>query len=253
MIQKTDSGAQRAAERPHGGGSPVIVKPTQTSQVLQRLRDEILEARIAPRERLVIANLAETFQTGQTPIREALMRLASEGLVVLENQRGFSVAPVSREDLIDLMKARCEIESLMVRCSIEEGDDYWEARLLGAFHRLQKCVKLAADGHSIMPDWESRHDEFHDALASGSPNKVLLTIRSDLFRRATRYRRLSVRYLRTPRDDLEEHRLIFEAALARDVKTAQKLICDHLNRTMEILLQEIQALSPASDEGVQAR
>lgn len=56
--------------------------------------------------------------------REALMRLVSEGLVTLDDQRGFSVATVSRPEPIDITETCAEIEALAMRSSIENGDDW---------------------------------------------------------------------------------------------------------------------------------
>lgn len=167
------------------------------------------------------------------------MRLASEGFVTLEDQRGFSVAPVSREELIDLTATRAEIDGLAIRGSIEFGDDTWEAALLGAFHRLQKVNKIADDGLSIQAEWEERHRRFHSALVAACPNKVLLQIRAMLYERADRYRRLSIRYLRAPRDDNAEHEAIMKATLARNVAEAERLLKAHTHRTAKILLDEI--------------
>lgn len=219
-------------------------KQTRASQLLSRLRAEIISGRLAPGERLVVSTLAETLGAGQTPVREALMRLASEGFVVLEDQRGFSVAPVSRDELLDLTSARAELDALALRWSIQCGDDNWEASLLGAFHRLQKSTKIAGDG-SIQADWEERHRTFHEALVGACPNKVLLQVRTTLYERAERYRNLSVRYLRAPRDDRGEHEAIMNAALARDTAQAEQLLKTHILRTSEILLGEIDSDSAA--------
>ena len=215
-------------------------KRTQASQLLSRLRADIVRGRLVPGERLVVSTLAERYDAGQTPMREALMRLVSEGFVTLEDQRGFSVAPVSREELIDLTAARADLDALALRASIEHGDDNWEAALLAAWHRLQKIPKIADDGVTIHPEWEERHSAFHAALVGACPNRVLLQMRAMLYERADRYRRLSVRYLRAPRDDKREHEEIMQAALARDASRAERLLKTHLHLTAKILLDEIE-------------
>lgn len=219
-------------------------KQTRATQLLRQLRSAVITGQLAPGERLLIANLADAFNAGQTPIREALMRLASEGFVVQEDQRGFTVAPVSRAELIDLTAARCEIEALVLRWSIETGDDDWEAAVLAATHRLLKLNKLVADGHSIEPGWNERHLAFHHALVGACPNRVMLQVRSLLSDRAERYRHLSVRYLKAPRDDRSEHEAMAKAALARDVPTAEALMRRHVETTTAILLAEIDAGHP---------
>lgn len=215
-----------------------LPKPTRATQLLGQLRWAIISARLPPGERLIVANLAESFDAGQTPIREALMRLASEGYVIQEDQRGFSVAPVSRNELVQLTQARAEIEALALRWSIQQGNDEWEASVLAASHRLFKLEKLAPDG-AIDPAWNERHLAFHQALVAGCSNRVLLNMCRQLSERAERYRHLSVRYLKTPRDDRAEHEALSHAVLARDMAGAEALIRQHIETTTQTLLAEI--------------
>ena len=70
------------------------------------------------------------------------MRLEAEGLVTLEQNKGFRVSPVPREQLLDLMHTRVEIEAIALCWSIKKGGVEWEADLLGAFHRLSHQKKV---------------------------------------------------------------------------------------------------------------
>ena len=213
-------------------------KPTQTSQALQRIRDDILNGLIAPGERLIVANLVDNLATSQTPIREALMRLVSEGLVLLEDQRGFSVAPVSRDELVQLTEARAEIEALVLGASIARGDDQWEGQVVADLHRLQKATQIVIENEAISPEWEARHEQFHRTLVSACGNQILLEIRDSLFRRATRYRRLSVRYMAKVKENFAFHQEIADAALRRDVSGAEQAIKEHIRSAARSLLDE---------------
>ncbi|MFX5785409.1 GntR family transcriptional regulator, partial [Acinetobacter baumannii] len=79
---------------------------------------------------------SDRYGIGATAIREALSRLVSDGLVESEDQRGFAVASISREDLIDLTNTRMDVEGLALRRSIERGDVEWEVNIVSSFHRL---------------------------------------------------------------------------------------------------------------------
>ena len=216
-------------------------KHTRASQLVAQLRQAVITGRLLPGERLIVNNLADMFGAGQTPIREALMRLASEGLVVQEDQRGFAVAPVSRAELVDLTQSRCEIEALVISWSIAHGGDEWEAGLLAAAHRLHKVEKAMPGTHLVTPEWAKRHADFHQALVAGCPNRVLLQVRSLLSDRAERYRRLSVRYLKSPPDERAEHEAMAQAALNRDTARCVELVRRHIQITADILLAEIDA------------
>ena len=159
-------------------------KPTQTSQALQRIRDDILNGLIAPGERLIVANLVDNLATSQTPIREALMRLVSEGLVLLEDQRGFSVAPVSRDELVQLTEARAEIEALVLGGSRERGDDQWEGQVVADLHRLQKATQIVIENEAISPEWEARHEQFHRTLVRQGDGNGQLEFPGPFYRHA---------------------------------------------------------------------
>ncbi|MGB8039663.1 MAG: GntR family transcriptional regulator, partial [Pseudolabrys sp.] len=111
------------------------IEPTVNAQVFRQIRIDIVTCRLMPNERLRVESLRERYRVGGSPIREALMRLEVEGLVILEQNKGFRVSPASREHLLDLMKTRVEIEGLALRWSIENGGVDWEANLLAAYHR----------------------------------------------------------------------------------------------------------------------
>ena len=120
------------------------IEPTVNAQVFRQIRTDIVTCRLMPNERLRVESLRERYGVGGSPIREALMRLEAEGLVILEQNKGFRVSPVSREHLLDLMKTRVEIEGLALRWSIEKGGVDWEANLLAAYHRLSHQKKTRA-------------------------------------------------------------------------------------------------------------
>ena len=136
-----------------------------TRQAFEQLRSDILHGRLRPTERLRINALAERYDVGATAIREALSRLVADGLVEAEEQRGFCVARVSREDLLDLTQTRIDVESLALRRAVERGDVEWESHLLSAFHRLSKAHLPTTPEHRLL--WAATHRQFHEALVAG--------------------------------------------------------------------------------------
>lgn len=109
-----------------------------TTVAFERLRGDILSGEWQPAERLRIQVLCERYRVGGSAVREALSRLITEGLVEVEDQRGFNVAPVSRAELMDLTQTRVRVEQMALRLALERGDIEWEARLLGGLHRLAR-------------------------------------------------------------------------------------------------------------------
>ena len=211
------------------------VGQTRTAEILDILRDDIVEARLPPSERLRFDSLREQYDIGISPLREALTQLASEGLVIAEQRKGFRVAPVSESDLREIARLRGEFDALAIGESIRNGDARWEGRVVAAFHALSRRKKLGADGE-IDREWEGFHIQFHQELVSECAMPKLLMFRSILELQARRYRRIAVHYLTAPRDDLGEHRDIHDAVLDRDAERAGRLIHAHYNRTVEIIV-----------------
>ncbi len=208
---------------------------TRTSEILEALRHAILNGQLLPGERLRFEELRDQFDAGMGPLREALTRLAGDGLVTFEEHKGYRVAPASREDLVDLAEIRASIEAMAITRAIKNGTDAWEGRIIATLHELAKRSKLTAEG-DIDFVWEEIHQRFHSSLVSECGSTRLLAFRQILSDQATRYRRLSVHYLIKPRDDLAEHREIADAVVNRRTDDAVYLIRQHYTRTLEILL-----------------
>jgi len=205
---------------------------TSSSPVFRRLREEILSGHLRPGDRLRVDSLRERYSVGGSPIRDALMRLESEGFVRLEQNKGFRVSAVSREDLLDVSRTRSEIESIALRWSIENGGMEWEGDVVGALHRLNSVDKTDRSGDgSGSSAWLRYHRAFHLALISACESPTMIGIYQRLFDQAERYVALSIKETAEIRDDVAEHREIAEAALARDADGAVDLARRHIART----------------------
>lgn len=206
---------------------------TVAADVTHRLRQELVRGELQPGEPLRFDALRSSFGVSFTTLREALTALVAEGLVLVEEQRGFRVAPVSARDLTEVTDARVLIEVEVMRRSIEKGNDDWEMRVVSTLHRLRRIEERAADNPLRDPEWNVAHRQFHEALVSAADSATLLAIRATLFERAARYRYLSANLRPHPRDKVEEHRAIMQAAIARDVDLAVKLIERHIRTTTD--------------------
>jgi len=207
---------------------------TLAEQAFTRLRADILSARLRPGEKMHVERLRNSYGLGATPLREALSRLSSLDLVVAEGQRGFRVAPVSIENLIDITKTRAWVEASALRTSIALGDRRWEAQVLAAAHRLKSCPKY--EGQSLSDEWNRENREFHDALASASNSRQTMVFRAQLYDLSDRYRRLAVQNGLEGRDLDTEHQRIMDAALSRDSDAAVSLTVEHFIETSRAIL-----------------
>lgn len=209
------------------------------TQVRVKLRDDIVGGHYAPGEKLRMADLKARYASGVGPLREALSHLIAEQLVMVENQRGFRVQPISLDELQDIYTTRAHIEALCVGLALDRGDDQWEADILAAAHRLGKQGAPDKQQDADLQAWEDRHHAFHSAIANGCGSTELLKVRESLYVRAARYRNLWLREnaARAAAFDAnqQEHNALQKAALQRDRDRATALVFRHLMVPVDIL------------------
>lgn len=208
--------------------------PTRTSELLGRLHMDLLTGELPAGEPLRMHVLRERYSAGLTPLREALFQLVAEGLVTVEDQRGFRAADVSWADLTDLTEQRVFLESQALRLAIERGDLAWESRVLAAHHRLAGTQMLQDEaGGDLTEEWVLAHREFHRVLVEACESPRLLRFRELLSDQAERYRRWSIRQ-EPGRDVASEHRALAEAAVGRRSDLAVQCLADHYWRTARL-------------------
>jgi GntR family carbon starvation induced transcriptional regulator len=202
---------------------------------LARLRADIVSARLPPGDRLRFNELKARYGFGVGPLREALSHLVADGFVRVQKQRGYSVAPLSDDDLRDVAAMRQYIDVLALRQSIENGDLDWEARVVASFHRLSRIDIRAKGSRSSLSDaWEMEHREFHFALISACRSPLLIQYHRNLFDMSERYRRISFAAAPEGRDVAREHQRIMDATLARDADRACRLLERHIALTATV-------------------
>lgn len=209
---------------------------TLAADAYEAIRKAIGAGDFKPGDRLRFADLQALCDMSVTPVREALARLTAEGFTVLDDHRGYTVAPLSLAELRDITAARQLCEGEALRLSVLNGDADWEARLVAAHHLMVRIPQVRDDLPSAMrEDWEARHAAFHAVLVSACGSPILLEICEKLFSRADRYRRLSVSLSGGARDVAGEHRRLMDLALARDAEGAAEALREHYGRTAAAL------------------
>ncbi|WP_256330382.1 GntR family transcriptional regulator [Variovorax sp. YR216] len=209
---------------------------SRTERAYQRLRAEILQGALAPGERLRAADLDARYDLGLTPIREALVRLGTEDLVLMESNRGARVRETSPEEFADLMKTRREIERLCLAEAIRLGDSKWEAEVIAALHVLTRTPLPDFTDPVLTAKWEAHHRRFHAALVSACGSEWLLRFWNQLADHSERYRMIRLKGPLEARNVQAEHQAILDAVLRRDMEETIALMDAHLRET-EVAVQ----------------
>jgi DNA-binding GntR family transcriptional regulator len=222
------------------GGRPVRRaepgKVTLASRIFTELRREIVSGQLAPGTRIKTLALAERFGVGLSPVREALNRLVSLGLVSQIERRGFSVLEVNQEELADITASRIWLEGMALSKSIERGDTAWEEAVLLSYHRLVRTPGSSIDS----PDWNEAHKAFHLTLISACGSDWLLRFCEQLFNAAERYRHLGDLEGGNRANANEEHRLIMQSAIDRNAERSIDFLSAHYTKTQGHLKKVLQ-------------
>lgn len=213
---------------------------TRATSVYDQLRADLLAGGIEPGAKLAIEALAEHYAASATPLREALNRLVSDGLVERREQRGFVVAAISAADLAEITRTRCWLEEIALRESIAArhtpAGTAWEEALVLAHHRLARTPRsLASDRFEDNPEWEPLHRAFHRALIGGCGSRWLLSFCEQLADQHHRYRRLSAPRAFAKRSVKSEHQHLMEAAIEGRADDAVALLRQHFERTAKVI------------------
>ncbi|WPB95762.1 GntR family transcriptional regulator [Streptomyces malaysiensis] len=225
---------------------PSRISTTRSELVYQEVRKEILHGTFPPGSRLRFVELADRFTVSQSVVREALMRLAEQGLAVALPQQGFRVRTLNLADLNEITEARVEIEGLVVRHAIARGDLQWESSVIAAHHTLARTPTMTKAGE-INEEWVDAHEAFHHVTLQGCGNERLLSIATSLREAASLYRWWSGSMAsNSDRDVALEHRQILDAVIARDEMNAACLLAQHIQRTTDALNKAASRLEVSS-------
>ncbi|MDF2442228.1 MAG: hypothetical protein JWR01_431 [Subtercola sp.] len=199
---------------------------SQTEHIYGRLRQNILALDVTPGARLTERGLEAELSASRTPVRAALMRLESEGLVQRDG-RGWMVAPIDLGEVESLLELRVAVECAAARLAIERAsDDDLDAldELLRSFDPRDSQEA----GHRMGTD-------FHVELVRLSDNPFMVASTMASMTRLSRTRWLEVRTEQSRALAVAEHRAIVGALKARDPAEAARLVTLHIHNTQERL------------------
>ncbi len=202
----------------------------------EAIRHDIIFGRLGPGTKLRLERLKAEYGAGVSTIREALNRLASEGFVVAEGQRGFAVARMSAEDLREIADLRILVECHALRLSIEAGDTEWEGLVVSAHHKLHRMEeRMQAGDTSVRETWKQYDWEFHQALISACGSRQLMEVHGTIFDKYLRYQMRTLTFRGATA--AAEHRALRDAALRRDSHAAQTVLRRHIEGGVEHSLE----------------
>jgi GntR family carbon starvation induced transcriptional regulator len=211
---------------------------TLVETAISNLRSDILTGVVAPGSKLRIDELRTKYGIGASPLREALSRLVSGGLVTTQGQKGFRVAPVSTSDYRDITETRKLLERAALSESVKNGDADWEARVVACYERLDREHEILHETAGASSNaWELANEEFHEALVAACTSAWVLNFRRVMYDQAARYRRQFILEPETKRIAHDEHGEMMRAAVAHDVEKSARLAESHADRNYDMMVR----------------
>jgi len=201
---------------------------TTTDGIVVRLRERILSHDLTAGSALAQAELARQFGVSRIPVRDALRRLATEGLVDLTPRGSAVVAPLSLADLQELYELRCAVEPLASRLAVPHIGRVHRMVMARSFEQMQQAEDVG--------DWLASHATFHAEvyLQSGRPRAIALV--ENLRRLTERYLRVHLSHVEATSHLRDEHRAIMTAVDDGDPDAVEALVRDHLATAHDFIL-----------------
>jgi len=198
--------------------------PKKRSETLRESIEELIAVgKLSPGQHLDETVLAEQFGVSRTPIREALIQLASMGIIVMRPRRGAIVAEIGPQQLIEMFEVMAELEAMCGRLAARRMSAAEHAALMAA-HQACKDARDAVD-----PDtYFYKNEDFHGQIYAGSHNAFLEEQARVLQRRLRPYRRLQLRVRDRLKRSYDEHEGVVNAIIAGDSERTVELLRQHV-------------------------
>jgi DNA-binding GntR family transcriptional regulator len=196
---------------------------TRSFELREKIEDEIVTGRFMPGSKLDETELATRFRVSRTPIREALIQLATNGFVEMRPRRGAVVPELAPQRLVEMFELMAELEAMCGRLAARRMSDDDHRPLV---HAQEACEALR---HKHDPDgYYHQNEVFHHVIYKASHNSFLAEQASALHRRLGPYRRLQLRVRDRMATSCAEHKRIVEAILAGNGDKAAELLREHV-------------------------
>jgi len=206
---------------------PRITRRTLHEEVLERLRDMIIEGRLAPGQRINEGVVGAQLGVSRTPLREAIKTLASEGLVEIQPAKGAVVRKFTAKDLYQVLEVLKALEQLGGRMACEQASD----ATIEAINSLHKRMLALYETRERL-EYFKLNQAIHSAIVAASENAVLMEMHETLQARIKRLRFIGNEGPVKWAGAVAEHEEMMAALLKRDSAALSDVIGRHMDATL---------------------
>ena len=194
-----------------------------SDKAYQLIRHKIVTLELPPQTAIDEQALMQDLQVGRTPIREALQRLAAEGLVLLAPRRGMFVSEISITDLQKIFELRLVLEGFSARLAAQRATEPQLAAMESLMCQLDKTRDQ--DGKALM----AIDEQFHELLYQAADNELLADTLRRLHAQSFRVWHLVLDRLGSVSGAMAQHIAITQALQAKDGALAETLVQEHIS------------------------
>lgn len=217
-----------------GGARKISYPEIAYREIKRRIQENELAAGFQATEN----QISELLNMSRTPVREALLRLESDGLIELTPRHGMKVLPVSPEDMREIYQILAVLEASAAETVAAEGLE--KARLDALEHAVSDMDTALADDD--LDGWAEADDRFHNILVQSCGNRRLADVVDTYLGQTRRVRTLTLRLRPKPMDSNIAHAAVVDAIKRRDPEAAWEIHSKHRREAGEMLVSLFESI-----------
>ena len=211
-----------------------LERVSTSDQVLHYLRKRIASGALQPGARVVELEISRALRVSRSPIREALMRLAQEGLVTIMPYRGAIVTKLDPSQLTELFDFRVALEEFAVARVIQVAGDAAIEKMRRQISRIRKAASAGDRAGAIEANFRQ-----HQLLIALAQNSLLERAYAEMVAQLQLYIRVTSAYYERIEELAEEHERLCDALIERDVEKARQILRLHIEHGFGNALREL--------------
>lgn len=208
---------------------------TKNNYIYENLKDEIIEGKLIPGERIVISEVAKRYNVSAMPIREAINRLQQDGFIEVIPHIGASVSTFNIEKYKELMMIRVELEGLAAKLSTEYIDAPTISKLENLINEMEICIE-----NKDNIQYGKLNRQFHMTIYGASPYKILYELIETLWNRSEYSRKVFTLLASRNEESLMEHKAWLEAIKEKNGEKAAQILREQKHNAITLHIEQLE-------------
>lgn len=204
-------------------------KKLNRSEILfNQMKDEILSGIYSPSESLKEIELSKKYKVSRNTLKMVLVQLESEGLVVIEPNRGAKVRSYSLNEVLNFLSVRSVLEGYIAEITTEVMSEKEIAKMDDLLIKMETFLK-----ESNFIEYSKTNQKFHNIIYESCPNQVAVNLVTDLKMQMRKYNTRTILVPGRSNDSFNEHKAILDAIKNRDKKKVKESMEQHILNVKE--------------------